>query len=121
MLCPSNDAPHPLAWGSAEFIGLGFLVFFSIILIEKFGSPFMKNSSVICGLLVGSIVAAACNYFDGSGISIAPAATFLWVHRFPLSVDGTLILPLIAVLSTIVVECVAVCLFDGRIAIFKLS
>lgn len=108
MLCPSNDAPHPLPWGSAEFIGLGFLVFFSIIMIEKFGSPFMKNASVICGLLIGSIVAAACNYFDGSGIGDAPAATFLWFHRFPLSVDGRLILPLLATLVTIVTECIAV-------------
>ena len=26
-LCPDVDAPHALLWGSAEFIGLGFLVF----------------------------------------------------------------------------------------------
>ncbi|OCF34180.1 hypothetical protein I316_04130 [Kwoniella heveanensis BCC8398] len=107
QLCPNNFAPHPLPWGSAEFIGLGFLVFISIILIERFGSPFMKNASVIGGLLIGSIVAAACNYFDGSTIKQAPVITFLWVHTFPLRVDGTLVLPLLAVLVTIVVECIA--------------
>lgn len=39
--CPSNSAPHPLPWGSAEFIGLGFSVFLTIILCERFGSPIM--------------------------------------------------------------------------------
>jgi len=43
QLCPSNTAPHALAWGSAEFIGLGFSVFISIILLERFGSPIMKS------------------------------------------------------------------------------
>jgi len=43
MLCPSNSAPHALPWGSAEFIGLGFSVFVTIILCERFGSPIMKS------------------------------------------------------------------------------
>lgn len=43
MLCPSNSAPHALPWGSAEFIGLGFSVFVSIIIFERFGSPIMKS------------------------------------------------------------------------------
>lgn len=72
----------------------------------------MKNSSVIGGLIVGCIVAAATGYFDGSSIDQAPVrdifpcslgqsdcskvATFVWKHTFPLSVDGVLVLPLIA-------------------------
>ena len=39
--CPTVNAPHPLPWGSAEFIGLGFSVFVTIILCERFGSPIM--------------------------------------------------------------------------------
>lgn len=66
-LCPTINAPHPLPWGSAEFIGLGFLVFVTIILCERFGAPIMKSCSVVLGLLVGCIVAAACGYFDRSG------------------------------------------------------
>src|SRR5205085_10112860 len=85
QLCPNNTAPHALPWGSAEFIGLGFLVFVTIILSVKFGSPIMKSCSVVMGLLVGCIVAAACGYFSSSGISSAPAASFIWVHTFPLS------------------------------------
>jgi NCS2 family nucleobase:cation symporter-2 len=43
MLCPSNTAPHALPWGSAEFIGLGFAVFITIIICERWGSPIMKS------------------------------------------------------------------------------
>lgn len=49
-LCPSADAPHALPWGSAEFIGLGFLVFVTIIICERFGAPIMKSCAVIIGL-----------------------------------------------------------------------
>jgi NCS2 family nucleobase:cation symporter-2 len=57
-----------MPWGSAEFIGLGFLVFVSILICERIGSPIMKSCSVVIGLLVGCIVAAGCGYFDRSGI-----------------------------------------------------
>ena len=67
-LCPTTSAPHPLPWGSAEFIGLGFSVFVTIILCERFGAPIMKSCAVIIGLLVGCIIGAACGYFDHSGI-----------------------------------------------------
>ena len=129
MLCPSNAAPHPLPWGSAEFIGLGFSVFVTIILCERFGSPIMKSLSVVCGLLTGCIIAAACGYFSASGITAAPAASFIWVHTFPLSVYGPLILPMLAIYLILMMEAIgditATCdvsrlqvdgkLFDSRI------
>lgn len=97
LLCPSDSAPHALPWGSAEFLGLGFSVFVTIILCERFGSPIMKSTSVVVGLLVGCIIAAACGYFDRSGIDAAPVASFIWVHTFPLTVYGPLVLPVLAV------------------------
>ncbi|KAJ5214728.1 hypothetical protein N7449_001897 [Penicillium cf. viridicatum] len=103
-MCPSANAPHPLPWGSPEFIGLGFLVFVTIIICERWGPPILKSCSVIVGLLVGSIVAAACNYFDSSGIAAAPVASFAWVHTFPLSVYPPLILPLLALYIVIMME-----------------
>ena len=78
QLCPTTLAPRPLPWGSPEFIGLGFLSFVSILLTELFGSPFLKNISIIVGLAVGCIVAGAAGYIDGSSIKTAPAITFLW-------------------------------------------
>ncbi|KAL2847461.1 purine permease [Aspergillus pseudoustus] len=103
-LCPSAGAPHALPWGSAEFIGLGFLVFVTIILCERFGSPIMKSCAVIVGLLVGCIVAAACGYFDRSGVDAAPVASFIWVKTFPLHIYPPLILPLLAVYMVIMME-----------------
>ncbi|BCS07489.1 purine permease [Aspergillus luchuensis] len=103
-LCPSADAPHALPWGSAEFIGLGFLVYVSIILCERFGAPIMRSCSVVVGLLVGCIVAAACGYFDRSGIDAAPVASFIWVKTFPLSIYPPMILPLLAVYIVVMME-----------------
>ncbi|KAF2171648.1 hypothetical protein M409DRAFT_17885 [Zasmidium cellare ATCC 36951] len=128
-LCPTINAPHPLPWGSAEFVGLGFLVFVTIILCERFGAPIMKSCSVVLGLLMGCIVAAACGYFDKSGIDAAPVASFIWVHTFPLKVYGPLVLPLLAVYIVTTMETIgdvtATCdvsrlqvdgaLFDSRI------
>ncbi|PWY65966.1 Xanthine/uracil permease [Aspergillus heteromorphus CBS 117.55] len=128
-LCPSADAPHALPWGSAEFIGLGFLVYVSIIICERFGAPIMRSCAVVVGLLVGCIVAAACGYFDRSGIDAAPVASFIWVKTFPLTVYPPLILPLLAVYIVVMMESIgditATCdvsqvevegpLFDSRI------
>ncbi|GLB34295.1 putative xanthine uracil permease [Lyophyllum shimeji] len=105
-LCPTIFAPRPLPWGSPEFIGLGFLSFVAIILTEIFGSPFMKNISIIVGLAVGSIVAGAAGYFDGSSIKSAPAITFLWVHRFKISVYPPAILPMLAVYISLAMEAI---------------
>ncbi|KAI3319305.1 Xanthine/uracil permease [Xylariaceae sp. AK1471] len=95
--CPDITAPHALPWGSAEYLGLGFSVFITIILCERFGAPIMKSTSVVIGLLTGIIIAAATGYFSRSGIDQAPVASFIWVHTFKLSVYGPLVLPLIAV------------------------
>ncbi|ODV96217.1 hypothetical protein PACTADRAFT_49602 [Pachysolen tannophilus NRRL Y-2460] len=105
-ICPDSSAPHPLEYGSASFIGLGFLVFFVIILCEKWGSPIMKSCAVIVGLLVGCIVAAACNYFESSGISSAPVATFMWVHTFKLKVYGPAVLPMLALYIVLMMEAI---------------
>jgi uric acid-xanthine permease len=106
QLCPSNAAPRPLPWGSAEFIGLGFLVFVSIIICERFGSPIMKSCAVVVGLLVGCIVAGATGYFSRTGIDRAPAVSFIWVKTFPLSIYPPLILPLMAVYIVLMMEAI---------------
>ncbi|KAL4795799.1 permease family-domain-containing protein [Aspergillus venezuelensis] len=105
-LCPDEFAPRALPWGSPEFIGLGFLVFVSIILCERFGAPIMKSCSVVIGLLVGCIVAAACGYFSSEDIDAAPVASFIWVKTFPLSVYGPMVLPIIAVFIICACECI---------------
>ncbi|KAI0375763.1 Xanthine/uracil permease [Pilatotrama ljubarskyi] len=123
QLCPNISAPRPLPWGSPEFIGLGFLSFISIILTELFGSPFLKNISVIVGLAVGCIVAGAAGYIDGSSIKAAPGITFLWqvdlppqsetgtdlvyrVHTFKIRVYAPAILPMLAVYVSLAMEAI---------------
>lgn len=97
---------HELKWGSAQWIGLGFLVYLTIIICEKWGSPIMRSCSVIVGLLVGCIFGAGFGYFSHASIDVAPAATFIWVHTFPLKVYGPLVLPLIAVYIVSMMECI---------------
>lgn len=106
QLCPSNTAPNAAPWGSAQFIGLGFTVFLAIILCERFGSPIMKSCAVIIGLLVGCIVGAATGYFDDSGIKAAPAASFIWVETFHLSLYGPMVLPFLAVFLVLMMEAI---------------
>lgn len=96
-LCPDVTAPHALPWGSAEFLGLGFSVFATIVLCERFGAPIVKSCAVVVGLLVGCVVAAACGYFSAAGIDAAPVASFVWVRTFRLTVYGPVVLPLLAV------------------------
>lgn len=128
-VCPMVSAPHALPWGSAEYIGLGFSVFATIIMCERFGSPIMKSCAVVLGLLVGCIIAGATGYFSSAGITTAPAVSFIWVRTFPLSVYGPIVLPLLAVYIVLMMEAIgditATCdvsrlpvsgpLFDSRI------
>ncbi|KAG1758209.1 xanthine uracil permease [Suillus occidentalis] len=106
QLCPTVGSPHALPWGSPQFIGLGFLSFVSIILTEIFGSPFLKNASIIVGLAVGCIVAGATGYIDGSTITSAPVITFLWVHRFKINVYSPAILPMLGVYVSVAMEAI---------------
>ncbi|KAI9499003.1 permease family-domain-containing protein [Zychaea mexicana] len=96
-MCPDINAPHPLPWGSAEFIGLGFSVFATIVLVENFGSPFMKSAQIVIGLIVGMIIAGACGYVDGSSIASAPVGTFVWTTTFPISIYGPAVIPFLIV------------------------
>jgi uric acid-xanthine permease len=106
MLCPSNTGKHALPWGSAQFIGLGFSVWISIIIIERFGSPLMKSCAVVLGLVVGIVISIGAGYFDGSPITAAPAATFIWVKTFKLSVSGSIVLPFLAVFLILMMEAI---------------
>ncbi|KAH8891378.1 putative purine permease [Thozetella sp. PMI_491] len=104
-LCPNTAAPKPLPWGDPKLIGLGFSVFVSIVLVEQFGSPLMKSASVIIGLFVGCLISGLTGYWSMDNINAAPAATFLWVHTFHLSVDGALVLPLLIMFVCEAVSC----------------
>lgn len=108
--CNSNGDVQ-LPFGSAPYVGLGFAVFGFIVVLELFGSPFLRNCEVVVALLFGYIVAIIASY-DGKDfvtttkINNAPAITFLWVHTFPLKIYGPLVLPLLIVFIITSIETV---------------
>jgi len=76
-----------------SFLALDLQVFSLIVLIELFGSPFMRSAALVIALLVGTGVAAVATvdgnrFFNGKNVQSAPAITFLWVKRFPLGELG---------------------------------
>lgn len=102
MLCTTGSHSHH--WGSAQYLGLGFSCFAVIVICEIFGSAFMRSASVFIGFVTGMIIAAATGYFDGKVIKSAPGGTFLFIHTFPLSLRGQLVLPMLASYAVIVAE-----------------
>ncbi|KAH6638454.1 purine permease [Boeremia exigua] len=105
-LCPSIAAPKPLPWGDPKLIGLGFSVFATIVVVEAIGAPLMRSAAVIIGLAVGCAISGATGYWSTEQLTSAPNGTFLWVHTFKLSVDGTLVLPLIIMFACQAVSCI---------------
>eukprot|EP00891_Asterochloris_glomerata_P005932 jgi/Astpho2/5932/Aster-02419 len=110
-LCSGNGNVE-LKFGSAPYIGLGAIVFLVLILIELFGSPFMRNCEVIIGLLIGYLVAACVKtdgnrYVTSASYDAAPGITFLWTTTFGgFGFYAPAVLPyLIGILIT-TVECI---------------
>lgn len=65
----------------------------------------MKSASVVIGLGIGCAISGGTGYWARSTIDEAPVVTFLWVHTFRLSVDGTLVLPLMIMFACQAVSC----------------
>lgn len=65
------------------------LCFSTIIFLEIFGSPFVRNASVIIALLFGYVIAVVTKhkglkYVITDKIDQAPGITFLWTKKFPI-------------------------------------
>lgn len=89
-----------LGYGSPQFIGLGFSVMCFLLVIELFGSVFMKNCNVVLALLFGYLVAGVSDYEGSSyvtpaNIQNAKAITFLWVESFPIGFYAPALIPLL--------------------------
>ena len=98
-MCDGNgDVIKP--FGSPEYIALGFSVVLMLILVELFGSPFMKNANVIIALLFGYFVAGVSRaegnkFVPDTKIENAEPITFAWVENFPIGFYGPAVLPLL--------------------------
>lgn len=95
-------------YGDAKYIGLGFSVLAFLVVIEIFGSVFMKNCNVILALLFGYMVAGLSkeNFVDQEKIEDAPPFTFLWFYTFPISFYGPAVIPLLVAYLVTTVETV---------------
>lgn len=98
-----------LGYGSPQFIGLGFSVMCFLVVIEIFGSTFMKNCNVFLALMFGYFVAGVSNhegddYVDTAAISNAKPITFLWVETFPIGFYGPAAIPLLIAYLVTTVE-----------------
>eukprot|EP00850_Spirogloea_muscicola_P010979 SM000066S20454 [mRNA] locus=s66:480443:485518:- [translate_table: standard] len=74
-----------LPFGSRQYLGLGLSVFMTLLFVELFGSPFLRNIMVVVGLMVGMIVASATHYTDCSATCADPVCSN---HCFPLLPEG---------------------------------
>nr|UJH94504.1 YI31 [Starmerella bombicola] len=103
-LCNTQKPSRSYKWGDGRYVGIGFSVIVAIVLCDRFGAPIMKSCSVVVGLVVGSIIAGACGYFQHDSIDAAPSGEFNWVRTFPLKLYGPIVLPILAVYITCVME-----------------
>ena len=97
--CPGNGEVF-LGFGSAPYIAQGFYVFIIFLAVEIFGSPFLRNTMVIWGLLGGFAIAAISShdgdqFVTGDRIKNSKWFTFLWVETFPISIHGPAIIPML--------------------------
>jgi NCS2 family nucleobase:cation symporter-2 len=97
------------AFGSTEYIALGFSVMLMLILVELFGSPFMKNANVIIALLFGYFVAGVSRaegmkFVPDTKIESAEPITFAWVENFPIGFYGPAVLPLLIAFLVTTIE-----------------
>jgi uric acid-xanthine permease len=98
-----------LGFGSAEYVGLGFSVVVGLVLIELFGSIFMKNCNVVIALLFGYIIASfntvnGQQYVESSKIVDARWFTFLWVETFPIGFYAPALVPMLIAYFVTTVE-----------------
>ncbi|KAL7537759.1 hypothetical protein ACHAWF_005889 [Thalassiosira exigua] len=106
-ICSNGQVALP--YGSTEYIGLGFSVLCFLVVIELFGSIFMKNCNVILALLFGYFVAGVSSYngdpyVDTSKIENAPVVDFLWTQWFGIGLYGPAVVPLLIAYIVTTVE-----------------
>ena len=61
QLCNENG-DVVLPFGSPEYVGLAFSVIFMSVLLQLFGSPFLKTTFIFWGLMFGCFVSAISSY-----------------------------------------------------------
>lgn len=107
-VCPGNGEVH-LGGGSGPYIAMGFAVFLVFLAVEVFGSPFVRNTMVICGLLGGYAIASVSSYEGARFVTAermknSDVFTLLWVETFPISIYVPAIIPMLFAFAVTAME-----------------
>jgi len=107
--CTPGNGDVALNFGSGAYLGLGLATAGFMVIVELFGSPFLKNCNVVLGLLFGSLISAVVkvdgnSFWNTTVMDNAPVVTFLWTQTFPLSLYGPIVIPAIIAYVVTAVE-----------------
>lgn len=80
-------------FGSPQYLGLAALVLLTIVILNNFGGPFLRMSSIVIGLIVGYIVAIPMGLVDLSGLSDFSAFALPIPFRYGLGFNFSAFIP----------------------------
>lgn len=97
--CYSDGNVH-LPFGSPEYLGLGLFVAVLFLVIELFGSAFIRHIVILVATMIVYGVSAIVRkdghrYVTGDVIDETEDISFLWTDTFNLSFDKSAVMPLI--------------------------
>jgi uracil-xanthine permease len=109
--CSPGNGDVALNFGNGAYLGLGLATAGFMVIVELFGSPFLKNCNVVLGLLFGCLISAVVTYdgkhfWNTSLMNSAPVVTFLWTQTFPLTLYGPIVIPAVIAYIVTAVESV---------------
>lgn len=92
--------------GGWTVLFLALLVFVVIVVLTRFGKPWMRLSSISIGLFVGLIAAQSLGLTDFSRLSELDAVFIPELARYPLGVDWTIVVSLFPIFLISMMESV---------------
>ncbi len=78
------DRPELGVWGSLSNLGLGFLVLISIIILNRSSNQWLRLSSIVIGIVIGSVVAYMFGMVDTRNLFVVDENAFLGFLSIPM-------------------------------------
>jgi NCS2 family nucleobase:cation symporter-2 len=103
-------------YGRPLYLGIAFLVLVSILLITRFGRGFVRNISVLLGLVIGMIIAALLGQVDFSRVSDTAWFAIVTPFRYGLPIfDPIACATMCVVMVVVMIESLGMFLALGEI------
>ena len=103
-------------FGTPIYFGVGMLVVAVILIVNRFGSEFVRNLSVLIGLIAGALLATALGMGNFSEVGRAPWFTMVRPFYFGLPIfDAGAIVTMIIVMTVQMVESMGLFIAIGEI------